>query len=449
VPRVAGRGRAVTAPETEALAGDGGAVIRGFAVEVIDGGTRGRRWDGGTERCAIGAAPTNDLVIDEPTVSRFHCELCADDRGVTVRDLDSKNGTSVDGVSVGSARVRDGSVVRCGRVALRVLLGDRAVHRPRSERTSFGGLRGAAPAMRAAFALLERAAASDVTVLLEGETGTGKDGAARALHAEGPRRTGPFVVVDCGAISPTLIESELFGHERGAFTGAVDSRRGVFEAARGGTVFLDEIGELPLELQPKLLRALEAREVRRLGASAAVPIDVRVIAATHRDLRAEINAGSFRADLYYRLAVVRIELPPLRQRLDDLPLLIDGIVADLVAGGLAPAIATALRAPPFASELATAAWPGNVRELRNHLAMCGVLGAATLPTADAGRRPAALAVDLTVPLKEARQRLLDDFEQRYLEALLERHDGNVSAAARQAGLSRVSLYALLRKAGLR
>ena len=434
--------------ETVELDTDRALAVRGFTLEVVEGAPPASvRSTGG--QCAIGSHPLSGLVVDDPTVSRFHCELVADGRGVVARDLDSKNGTVVDGVSVGTARLRDGSVVRCGRVALRVLLGDRAVHRPLSERTAFGALRGAAPVMRAAFALPERAAASDVTVLLEGETGTGKDGAARALHAEGPRRAGPFVVVDCGAISPTLIEGELFGHEKGAFTGAADSRRGVFEAARGGTVFLDEIGELPLDLQPKLLRALEAREIRRLGAATAVPIDVRVIAATHRDLRAEINSGAFRADLYYRLAVVRIELPPLRHRPGDLPLLVEAMVDEQVAHGLAPATAAALRAPEFVATLAAAAWPGNVRELRNHLAMCGVVGAAVAPTGHGARPRTELSIDLTVPLKEARQRLLDEFEQRYLEALLARHDGNVSAAARQAGLSRVSMYALLRKAGLR
>ena len=437
-------------PVTEALLDvPAGALGHAFTVEVVEGGPVGRRWAGGAGRCAIGAAPTNDLVLDESTVSRFHCELWTDDLGVRVRDLDSKNGTVLDGVSVQAARVRHGSLVRCGRVTLRVQLGDVAVQVPLSPRTAFGTLRGRSPLVRAAFAMLERAAATEVTVLLEGETGTGKDGAARAIHAAGARRAGPFVVVDCGAISPSLIEGELFGHERGAFTGATDARAGVFEAARGGAVFLDEIGELPLELQPKLLRALEAREVRRLGATAATAIDVRVIAATHRDLRAEVNAGTFRADLYYRLAVVRIELPPLRRRGEDVPLLVDAFVDELTATGLAPTLAAALRAPGFVAELAAAAWPGNVRELRNHLAMCAVVGAAVPPGRTAARASTAVPVDLEVPLKEARQRLLDEFEQRYLEALLERHAGNVSAAARQAGLSRVSLYALLRKAGLR
>ena len=423
--------------------------VRAFRIEVIEGPGAGAVWQRGTPRCTIGSADANDLMVDDSTVSRFHCEVVAVEGAVRLRDLGSKNGTALDGVTIHEASLRHGSLFRCGRTVLRFELAEATIKLTLSERISFGGLVGRSPAMRAAFAVLERAAAAEATVLLEGETGTGKEEAARALHAGGARRAGPMIVVDCGAIPAALIEGELFGHEKGAYTGATERRDGVFAAAGGGTVFLDEIGELPLELQPKLLRVLEAREVRRLGATDMEPVDVRVIAATHRDLRAEVNAGTFRADLYYRLAVVRVELPALRQRPEDMPMLVDAIVAELAAAGrVAPALAAELRAPAFVAELARSAWPGNVRELRNALERCAVLGAATAPA----RSPAAaasFAIDVDLPFKEARQHVLDDFERRYLEGLLARHDGNVSAAARQAGISRVSLYALMKRHGVR
>ena len=437
-------------PETDILddVPIGGRVHR-FRLAVVEGPATGAVWEGGAPRCAIGTGPDNDLVVDDPTVSRFHCEVVAGPRGLWLRDLGSKNGTALDGVPVLEVGVRHGSLIRCGRTVVRCELADATIKLPLSERDHFGDLVGRSIAMRAAFAVLERAAASDVTVLIEGETGTGKEGAARALHRGGRRAGGPMLVVDCGAIPGGLVEGELFGHEKGAYTGAVERRAGVFEAASGGTVFLDEIGELPLDVQPKLLRVLEEREVRRLGAVEATPVDVRVIAATNRDLRAEVNAGSFRADLYYRLAVVRVDLPALRQRPDDMPVLVDAIVTDLErVGRVSPALAAALRAPGFVAELVAAAWPGNVRELRNVLEQCAVLGVAAPPRAHASAPPV-LAIDLALPFKEARQRVLDDFERRYLEQLVERHGGNISAAARHAGISRVSLYALLRRRGIR
>jgi len=297
--------------------------------------------------------------------------------------------------------------------------------------------------MRAAFALLERAAASDATVLIEGETGTGKEGAARGLHDGSTRRSGPFVVVDCGAIPAELLESELFGHERGAFTGASAARAGAFEEADGGTIFLDEIGELPLDLQPKLLRAIEHRQIRRVGSNLHKTVDVRLVAATHRDLRADVNDGRFRPDLYFRLAVVRINLPPLRERPEDIPLLVERIVDGLVDD-------PAARAPLLDGALVTAlqrgAWAGNVRELRNHLERCLVLGG-PVPLAAPG--PVVGAVDGRIPYAEARQRALDEFERRYLEDLLRRHDGKVASAARAAGVNRAYLYRLLQRHGLR
>ncbi len=287
--------------------------------------------------------------------------------------------------------------------------------------------------MRATFAMIERAAASDVTVLLEGETGTGKSQAARALHETSARSAGPLVTVDCGALLGSLLESELFGHEKGAFTGASERRVGAFEAAAGGTVFLDEIGELPIDLQPKLLRVLEAREVRRVEANAHRPVDVRIVAATNRDLRADVNAGRFRADLYFRLAVITIAMPPLRQRPEDLEALVDGL---LVALHATPEEAALLRAPSQIARLQQAAWPGNVRELRNYLERCLVMRAA-LPlgevASEAQTKSDALSVDPSAPYAVERDRVLAEFERRYFEALLRVHEGRWRARRARRG----------------
>jgi two-component system response regulator GlrR len=299
------------------------------------------------------------------------------------------------------------------------------------------------------FALLERAAASDATVLLTGETGTGKEAAAESLHAASPRRDGPFIVIDCGAIPPNLLEAELFGHEKGAFTGATAARIGAFEAASGGTIFLDEIGELSTDLQPKLLRALERREVKRIGANEHITVDVRVIAATHRDLRAEVNAKRFRADLYYRLAVVEVTLPPLRERRDDLPLVVEHLLARVPAPQRA-----VLVAPAFLDHLAAHSWPGNVRELRNYLDRCLALGielapSPTAPAAGSAPSTSSDGVDASVPLREAREEATRRFERAYLEDLLRRHGDNLAGAARAASIDRAHLYRLLWKHGLK
>ena len=297
--------------------------VRRFRLRVVDGPGAGQTFESTGERTSIGSHPLNDVLLDERTVSRFHCELLVDDKGVWAKDLGSRNGTVLDGVLVKEAAVRNGSLVQLGRVGLRFELSGEKTKLQLSEHPHFGSLVGSSVAARMSFALMERAAAADVTVLLEGETGTGKSQAAESIHRQSSRRDHQFLVVDCGAMPPNLLESELFGHEKGAFTGALTRRVGVFEEARGGTVFLDEIGELPLELQPKLLRVLEAREIRRLGTNTYNSVDVRIITATNRDLRAEVNAGRFRSDLYFRLAVVKIPLPPLRQRSEDMALIVE------------------------------------------------------------------------------------------------------------------------------
>jgi transcriptional regulator with PAS, ATPase and Fis domain len=329
------------------------------------------------------------------------------------------------------------------------------------EPTRFGNMVGRSASMRTLFALLRRATKSDATVMIEGETGTGKEATAEAIHIESQRAKGPFVVIDCSAIPPELLESELFGNERGAFTGAVSARAGAFEAARGGTIFLDEIGELSLDLQPKILRVLERRHVKRVGSNTYMPVDVRVIAATNRSLKAEVAGNRFRSDLYYRLAVLRVSLPPLRERQADFPILVEHILHSL---GIANSPEAAeLRKPDFLMQLSKYHWPGNVRQLRNYIERCVALGevkspavAETLappplppPSGGFPRSPAVPLFDVTQPLRQARDSCIAAFEKSYLETLLVAHGNNVAAAARAAGVDRVHLYRLLWKYGLR
>ncbi len=349
-----------------------------------------------------------------------------------LRDLGSKNGTLVDGVSVVEAHLDDGARIAVGQTTMRFHIGTTAVAIPLSRTERFGGLVGRSAQMRHVFALLERAAASKATLLVEGETGTGKEAAAESVHQAGARRDQPFVVVDCSALPPHLLESELFGHEKGAFTGASTRRLGAFETARGGTVFLDEIGELSPELQPKLLRVLERQEIKRVGADRYHKVDARIIAATHRNLRSDVNTKRFRSDLYYRLAVVVVTLPPLRDRIEDLPLLIEHLLGGLDAGHKGEA--ARLRTPAFLAEAAGHRWPGNVRELRNYLERA--LALAGTPAGGAAG-PASY--------KQARER----WERAYVEELLRAADGNVAAAAREAKLDRAAFYRLLWRHGMR
>jgi DNA-binding NtrC family response regulator len=421
--------------------------IHSYVLEVEGG--EALRLSGETERASLGSHPSNDLVLASDAVSRFHCELLSDARGVRIKDLGSKNGTFVDGVRVESAWLRNESRVQLGDVSLRFRLrGGMAL--PVSAASSFGGLVGRSLAMRRLFALLERCAQSDVTVLLHGETGTGKEGAAEAIHGASRRASAPFVVVDCGAIPPALLESELFGHEKGAFTGAHGQRIGAFEEANHGTVFLDEIGEIPLDLQPKLLRVLERKTIRRVGSNRQIPVDVRIIAATHRSLQKEVNEGSFRADLYYRLAVVKVELPPLRERLEDLPDLVETLLDQLGVRGDARA---RLTSTAFLGRLAAHPLSGNVRELRNLLERALVLedafdGTQSVQAQLVDDGSAGALPDITLSYAEARSRVLDDFERRWLAALLSAHGGNVAAAARAAGMARPYLHRLLQRHGI-
>jgi two-component system, NtrC family, response regulator GlrR len=305
-----------------------------------------------------------------------------------------------------------------------------------SQPTRFGKLVGRSAAMHQVFTLLERSAKTDVAILIEGESGTGKEACAESIHRTSRRSRGPFIVIECGGAPSNALETELFGSE--------PARPGAFESADHGTLFLDEVGALSLGLQAKLLRTLEKKHIKRLGSSTYMPVDVRLVAATTRSLEADAAANRFRADLFYRLAVVKVKVPPLRERLADLPVLVDHVLEKLGIGHTAEG--NALRSPAFLAGLAGCGWPGNVRQLRSHLERCAALGEVSTPDALDAAQP---AIDVSQPLRLARETWVSAFERSYLEALLARHRNNVSAAARAAGVDRIHLYRLLWKHGLR
>jgi transcriptional regulator with PAS, ATPase and Fis domain len=396
----------------------------------------------------IGSSAEADIRLADGGVSRAHCELRLGPEGVVVRDLGSKNGTAIAGVRVREAILPAGATLSLGSSSVTLEERGAPTVLPLSEAPRFGDALGGSVAMRALFAELARAAASPIPILLLGESGTGKDLLAQAIHAASPRRDGPFVVVDCGAVAPSLIEAELFGYVKGAFTGAAAARKGLLEEADGGTLFLDEIGELPLDLQPRLLRALDMGRIRPLGASEWRSAEARVVAATHNDLRARVSSGAFRQDLYYRLAGLQARLPPLRERKEDIPLLVE----HFLARAQPPRKLDDL--PPGTIDLLVSHdWPGNVRELRNAVARLVLFPEraerALLP---GGADPAAaedadLRVDL--PLREARDEAVAAFERRYLIAVLKKHGWNVTAAAQAMGVSRQFAHKLLARYDIR
>ncbi|HWL84302.1 MAG TPA: sigma 54-interacting transcriptional regulator [Polyangiaceae bacterium] len=436
-------------PETRAFGGPPVGAVE-VVVTVLSGTSKGMSLPlKGVLR--VGKAPDNDLVLLDDTVSRHHCELSRTVAGVLVRDLESTNGIVVSGARVQEGIFPPGTILRVGEVEIGLRPLPQRMDVLPSASQSFGGAIGHSVSMRTIFAVLERIAPTDATVLLEGETGTGKDVLARAICKESPRAGKPFMVVDCGAVTYSLIESELFGHERGAFTGAVSTRQGAFELADGGTVFLDEIGELPIDVQPKLLRVLETREFRRVGGSKTLAADVRVIAATKRNLEREVGAGKFREDLYFRLAVVPLTIPPLRLRRDDIPPLISHILS--AAGG------SDLALPKESLDaLLVHDWPGNVRELRNVLERAiymvkpvggTELSAITFPLSMSLPDGSPFQFEPSKSYRETRAKYDSDFERRYVKWLLARHHGNVSAAAREARMDRKHLHDMAKKHGLR
>jgi len=418
--------------------------VRTLRVRVVDGPDAGKTVTSDDDRMTIGSAETCGLVLSDRTVSRYHVELTASPQGIRVRDMGSTNGLFAGAMRITDAVVPPATRLLLGGTSIEVDDGAKALV-PLYEADSLGGLLGTSLPMRRVMAQLARVAASAASVLLVGESGTGKELAARALHDGSPRAGQPFEIVDCASLVPSLVASELFGHERGAFTGAERMHVGAFERASGGTVFLDEVGELTREIQPQLLGALERRRVRRLGASTDIPIDVRVVSATHRDLRAEVNAGAFRVDLFYRLAVVLVELPPLRERRGDLRTLVQHFLRD--AGSPDPPE----RALPagFLEMLADHSFPGNVRELRNLVEAALATGESPAPVHPSRMGAGVVDAFLDGTYRAAREGVLADFESRYLTRLLERTEGNVSKAARLAAMDRSHLIQLLQKHGLR
>ena len=421
--------------------------VRDFFLEVTEGPDLGKSFGPLAAVVRVGCAEANEVRLSDPSVSRFHFSLERGPRGLMICDSASTNGTFLGPHRILTAYLDDGAKIRAGKTVLTYRVAKEARVLPVSERRSFGQLLGESPAMRSLFSVMERLAKVDAPVLIEGPTGTGKELIARGLHAEGPLASQAFVVVDCGAATPTLIESELFGHQKGAFTGADQARTGAFELANGGTIFLDEIGELPLALQPKLLRVLENGVIRPIGSEKERSVRVRVLSATHRDLRQMVNAGTFREDLYFRLAVCPVQVPPLSERPEDLRVLTRHFLAHaLRAIGFEDEIPEPSR--DTLSFLENQTLSGNVRELRNLVERAVILGepssvqsgelAPTLREMTSGERR--LLPD-RVPLEEAKRR----FEREYLVRLVTRHQGDFKAAAEEADIHPKSLQRLIRR----
>jgi DNA-binding NtrC family response regulator len=383
------------------------------------------------------------LILTDPYVSRLHVRIDVEPQGYVLRDLGSRNGTRVADVWVREARLGDGAMFAIGSSRIKFALRDEPFEIAIPLQEKFEDLWGRSVVMRELFSICARVAPTDASVLLVGETGTGKELIARAIHARSLRKDKPFVVLDCTALSPTLVESELFGHERGAFTSAVSSHAGVFERADGGTVFLDELGELPADLQPKLLRCLETGEVRRLGGEKTINVDVRVIAATNRDLAAMIADNRFRPDLYYRLAVVQITVPSLRERRDDIALLAREFARRARERANSPYVDDAAL-DNVLDGLHEYNWPGNVRELRNLVERAVILSDAELIRSGTPKplgAAVAEAVSRPPTLREAR--LVAD--RAYVDAVLRQTDGNLDRAAEIAGVHRKTLERMLRE----
>jgi len=433
-------------PMDKTLLGSRRVEVRGGTVTVTSGEASLPSLPVGPEPRVIGRSPSCHLSLHDRKVSATHCEVVATERGVRVRDLGSTNGTFLEDHRIVEAILTSGATLRLGDTVLTFRPG-KAQRLPMSRSESFGPLVGGTPVMRALFEQLKLLAPTTISVLVEGETGSGKELVARAIHEASDRASKPLVVVDCGAMPPNLAESTLFGHERGAFTGATERRKGAIAEADGGTLFLDELGELPVDLQPKLLRVLAEQRIKRVGADSYVPVNVRVVAATHRDLLQQINDGDFRSDLYFRIAQERVDLPPLRERLDDIAALVQRIMTDQ---GKPRAFERVT--PESLERLMRYDWPGNVRELRNLV----ILALAY----DRGG-----AIDLTARLRQehARQgarrgprvdgrtyaQWRDEQDRVYFAALFESTEGNISEIARRANLHRKTVRESLERYGIK
>jgi len=430
-----------------------------LTLEVRSGPDAGRSCVVDGDVVTVGKLPSCSLVLTDPTVSRLHLRIARTDGGWVLADLGSTNGTFLSGVRVREAPIEAGAIFRAGQVEIAFVPVRHDIDVEPWPEEHFEGLIGRSLAMRRLFGLMARVAETDATVLLQGETGTGKGAFARALHRASRRREGAYVVVDCGSVQRQLVESELFGHEKGAFSGAYQQRTGAFEHADGGTIFVDELGELELEMQPKLLRVLDAREVRRIGGDATIPVDLRVIAASRRDLAREVERGVFREDLYFRLSVVTLTIPPLRERAEDIPRLVEHFLAEAAERRGAPAPRLA---PETLDRLTSHDWPGNVRELRNTVERALLLSTVRpgnqlrvdgLPPSSTSDRPGGpvrgdAPFDPAATFQEEKERWLERRERGYLTWLMDRSSGNVSAAAREARMDRKYLHKLLKKHGL-
>lgn len=439
--------------------------LRKSRLVVVEGPEAGRTLVMDKEQITAGRSLLSDLVLTDKAVSGTHFSITAVDKGYVLKDEGSTNGTWYGDVRLREIWLKPGTLFRAGTTVLRFEPTDDIVTIELSDRDRFDQAIGTSVPMREIFANLERVAPSDLTVLIGGETGTGKEVIARAIHRHSRRKDRPFVVLDCSAIPKDLIESTLFGHEKGSFTGAVGQHRGVFEQADGGTIFLDEIGELDMSLQPKLLRVLENREVKRVGGGKSITVDVRVIAATNRELRRMVIEGGFREDLYFRLSVMQIELPPLRRRREDIPLLVEAFMGVANARRAEQGQPPLQVSPEALKALGERPWPGNIRELKNMVERATSLADGVMLTrADfmLGTEPPVrltqpgpvvegelrFLVDAQVAFKDAKQALLDRFEAMYLKALIEKHENNITRAGRTAGLTRYHLRELLKKHGL-
>ncbi len=446
--------------------------LRRVMLRVTGGPDHGAQIQVARPRITVGRSAVNDLVLTDTSVSGTHLQITlGDKRGILLRDLESTNGTTVNGLRVREAYIEPGTTISLGKTDILFLSADE-VEVPLSGQDHFGALLGLSPAMREVFAVLEKVAPTDMSVMIGGETGTGKELVARALHDESSRATQPFVVLDCGSLPRELAEAVILGHRKGSFTGAISDRAGAFEEANGGTLFLDEVGELPLDLQPKLLRVLDRREVQRIGESTVRKVDVRIVAATHRDLRQMVGSGQFREDLYFRLSVMTVELPPLRERGDDILLVAQKFLEDFARiHGKAPVLNDEAKQVLLAEP-----WPGNVRQLKNTIERAAYLAHnSVIEPADLhlGRRegrsqakPSATVREgesttlsgggavpvpeevFAQPFKEAKQYVVDEFERAYFQRLLAKTDNNLSRASAEAGITRYYLRELLKRLGM-
>ncbi len=435
--------------------------LRKAKLAVLDGPDAGRELVVDRDLIRVGQKEDNDLCISDKTVSRHHFEILKDKDGYVLRDLGSTNGTFYEGNRIKEVFLQSGALIKAGATQIKFLPIEEKVQIVASDKEKFGDMWGRSIRMREIFGLLEKIAPTDATIIINGETGTGKELVARAIHTHSHRTKGPFVVVDCGTIATNLIESELFGHEKGAFTGAVGRRPGAFEVANTGTVFLDEIGELPLDLQPKLLRVLESKEIRRIGNSETKKIDVRIVAATNRDLRAEVDKGKFREDLFFRLSVIQVKVPSLRERKEDIPLLAQRFLDKCIAQMGGTNVTQKALSDGAIQALQSHDWPGNVRELRNVIERAVFLSsnAELIDTRDIPLAAPSFsevpegsfwreARDKKLGFKEAKDKWIEIFERRFLDDLMTSTDKNISAAAREASMDRKYLRSLLKKYGL-